>query len=108
MTLLLGPPGCGKTSLLKALSGNQKNSLKVTFFYDVLLNKWNFSFQFPTDMIDRLPILNQEKKLILSSFISFNGLKVFRFRKRSNHFCCFPFQILFNRSQGRFLTMDTN
>nr|GLL29395.1 pleiotropic drug resistance protein 3-like isoform X1 [Ipomoea trifida] len=29
MTLLLGPPGCGKTSLLKALSGNLDNSLKV-------------------------------------------------------------------------------
>nr|XP_017241624.1 PREDICTED: pleiotropic drug resistance protein 3-like isoform X1 [Daucus carota subsp. sativus] len=28
MTLLLGPPGCGKTSLLKALSGNLDKSLK--------------------------------------------------------------------------------
>nr|GMD03507.1 pleiotropic drug resistance protein 3 [Ipomoea batatas] len=32
MTLLLGPPGCGKTSLLKALSGNLDNSLKVSLF----------------------------------------------------------------------------
>ncbi|CAM8923252.1 unnamed protein product [Rhodiola kirilowii] len=30
MTLLLGPPGCGKTSLLLALSGNLGKSLKVT------------------------------------------------------------------------------
>ncbi|KAJ4721744.1 Pleiotropic drug resistance ABC transporter [Melia azedarach] len=30
MTLLLGPPGCGKSSLLKALSGNLDQSLKVT------------------------------------------------------------------------------
>ncbi|GLT62435.1 hypothetical protein SLA2020_350740 [Shorea laevis] len=30
MTLLLGPPGCGKTSLLKALSGNLDQSLKLT------------------------------------------------------------------------------
>ncbi|KAK6157909.1 hypothetical protein DH2020_012157 [Rehmannia glutinosa] len=30
MTLLLGPPGCGKTTLLKALSGNLDKSLKVT------------------------------------------------------------------------------
>ncbi|XWS57389.1 hypothetical protein CRYUN_Cryun09bG0170100 [Craigia yunnanensis] len=30
MTLLLGPPGCGKTTLLKALSGNLYQSLKVT------------------------------------------------------------------------------
>ncbi|EOY11745.1 Pleiotropic drug resistance 9 [Theobroma cacao] len=30
MTLLLGPPGCGKTTLLKALSGNLDQSLKVT------------------------------------------------------------------------------
>ncbi|TXG48920.1 hypothetical protein EZV62_024795 [Acer yangbiense] len=29
MTLLLGPPGCGKTTLLKSLSGNQDKSLKV-------------------------------------------------------------------------------
>ncbi|KAL9389216.1 hypothetical protein Peur_017821 [Populus x canadensis] len=29
MTLLLGPPGCGKTTLLKALSGKPSNSLKV-------------------------------------------------------------------------------
>ncbi|CAI0395153.1 unnamed protein product [Linum tenue] len=29
LTLLLGPPGCGKTSLLKALSGNLSPSLKV-------------------------------------------------------------------------------
>ncbi|KAH8496515.1 hypothetical protein H0E87_019323, partial [Populus deltoides] len=28
MTLLLGPPGCGKTTLLKALSGKPSNSLK--------------------------------------------------------------------------------
>ncbi|KAL5582721.1 hypothetical protein UlMin_015163 [Ulmus minor] len=30
LTLLLGPPGCGKTSLLKALSGNLSPSLKLT------------------------------------------------------------------------------
>ncbi|KAL8171785.1 hypothetical protein V2J09_023589 [Rumex salicifolius] len=30
MTLLLGPPGCGKTSLLLALSGNMNNSLKAS------------------------------------------------------------------------------
>ncbi|XP_058191657.1 pleiotropic drug resistance protein 3-like isoform X2 [Rhododendron vialii] len=30
VTLLLGPPGCGKTTLLKALSGNLEKSLKVS------------------------------------------------------------------------------
>ncbi|XP_017629873.2 pleiotropic drug resistance protein 3-like isoform X2 [Gossypium arboreum] len=30
MTLLLGPPGCGKTTLLRALSGKLNPSLKVT------------------------------------------------------------------------------
>ncbi|XP_076902028.1 pleiotropic drug resistance protein 3-like [Bidens hawaiensis] len=30
MTLLLGPPGCGKTTLLKALSGNLDKSLKMS------------------------------------------------------------------------------
>ncbi|KAL8061438.1 hypothetical protein ABFX02_02G086500 [Erythranthe guttata] len=30
MTLLLGPPGCGKTTLLKALSGSLDKSLQVT------------------------------------------------------------------------------
>lgn len=33
ITLLLGPPGCGKTSLLKALSGNLNKSLKVSSLY---------------------------------------------------------------------------
>ena len=39
MTLLLGPPGCGKTTLLKALSGNLNKSLKVStlFLWFVLL-----------------------------------------------------------------------
>ncbi|XP_022154233.1 pleiotropic drug resistance protein 3-like isoform X2 [Momordica charantia] len=30
LTLLLGPPGCGKTTLLKALSGNLDKSLKMS------------------------------------------------------------------------------
>ncbi|KAK9179093.1 hypothetical protein WN943_028290 [Citrus x changshan-huyou] len=30
MTLLLGPPGCGKTTLLSALSDNLSHSLKVS------------------------------------------------------------------------------
>ncbi|XP_071697291.1 pleiotropic drug resistance protein 3-like isoform X2 [Rutidosis leptorrhynchoides] len=30
MTLVLGPPGCGKTTFLKALSGNLSKSLKVS------------------------------------------------------------------------------
>ncbi|KAF2592173.1 hypothetical protein F2Q70_00043821 [Brassica cretica] len=30
LTLLLGPPGCGKTTLLKALSGNLENNLKCS------------------------------------------------------------------------------
>ncbi|KAI3473056.1 hypothetical protein Pfo_031083 [Paulownia fortunei] len=30
LTLLLGPPGCGKSTFLKALSGNLNKSLKVT------------------------------------------------------------------------------
>lgn len=33
ITLLLGPPGCGKTSLLKALSGNLDQSVKVLCFF---------------------------------------------------------------------------
>ncbi|CAL5380306.1 unnamed protein product [Camellia sinensis] len=33
-TLLLGPPGCGKTTLRKALSGNLRKSLKVNQFRD--------------------------------------------------------------------------
>ncbi|KAL8525792.1 hypothetical protein ACS0TY_015144 [Phlomoides rotata] len=32
MTLLLGPPGCGKTTLFKSLSGNLDKSLKVFLF----------------------------------------------------------------------------
>ncbi|GMY22092.1 pleiotropic drug resistance protein 3-like [Fagus crenata] len=33
ITLLLGPPGCGKTSLLMALSGNLNQSLKCCIFW---------------------------------------------------------------------------
>ncbi|KAH6761149.1 pleiotropic drug resistance 5, partial [Perilla frutescens var. frutescens] len=37
MTLLLGPPGCGKTTFLKALSGNLSPSLKCAFYlFDIL------------------------------------------------------------------------
>ncbi|MFS7986496.1 putative ABC transporter, P-loop containing nucleoside triphosphate hydrolase [Helianthus anomalus] len=38
MTLLLGPPGCGKTTLLKALSGNLEKILKVLnlLFHDFI------------------------------------------------------------------------
>lgn len=33
LTLLLGPPGCGKTTFLKALSGNLEKNLKVSDFF---------------------------------------------------------------------------
>ena len=37
---MLGPPGCGKTTLLKALSGNLENNLKVEMMkaYSFLFN----------------------------------------------------------------------
>lgn len=41
LTLLLGPPGCGKTSLLKALSGNLDTTLKRNGYpqYSLCLNR---------------------------------------------------------------------
>lgn len=42
ITLLLGPPGCGKTTLLKALTGNLDKSLKVlllSLFFPLFLLK---------------------------------------------------------------------
>lgn len=41
MTLLLGSPGCGKTSLLKALSGNLDHSCKVSDFL-YMISLWLF------------------------------------------------------------------
>lgn len=41
LTLLLGPPGCGKTTLLKALSGNLSNSIQVTG--EITYNGYTFS-----------------------------------------------------------------
>lgn len=39
MTLLLGPPGCGKTTLLKALTGNLDKSLKVILLFPPNFNE---------------------------------------------------------------------
>ncbi|KAK6260392.1 hypothetical protein SCA6_014866 [Theobroma cacao] len=39
MTLLLGPPGCGKTTLLKALAGKLGPSLEVISILLILLNR---------------------------------------------------------------------
>ncbi|KAL8542756.1 hypothetical protein ACS0TY_003583 [Phlomoides rotata] len=40
MTLLLGPPGCGKTTLLKALSGNLDKPLRAAG--DITYNGYKF------------------------------------------------------------------
>ena len=47
MTLLLGPPASGKTTLLLALAGKLDSSLKVLFFFFTLLKlSSNFSITF--------------------------------------------------------------
>ena len=42
MTLLLGPPGAGKTTFLQALAGKLDKDLKVTFFYRSISQKLLF------------------------------------------------------------------
>jgi len=58
MTLLLGPPGCGKTTLLLALSGRLDPSLKVWFLF---YHSSAFSFQKSYGL---LPLYRLEEKLV--------------------------------------------
>lgn len=43
MTLLLGPPSSGKTTLLLALAGKLDKDLKVDFFFLALSIRWMMS-----------------------------------------------------------------
>ena len=71
ITLLLGPPGCGKTSLLKALSGTLNQSLKVSHFHNTendYINHQNEDIK-----IKRISKLNLSTSLKLK-FLSWNML----------------------------------
>ncbi|KAK2634606.1 hypothetical protein Ddye_029398 [Dipteronia dyeriana] len=78
MTLLLGPPGCGKTTLLKSLSGNQDQSLKLNLWAIHFLEGDSMLLE-PSKISEARPHLNEKDQIFMVSeaeqAISVTGVK---------------------------------